>query len=137
MLKTLAMEAHTHTGFVLVADMVFVQQSAGRILRAMFEICLKRGWAVPAKAALEMCKMVDRRMWGSMTPLRQFKRVPGDVIRKAEGKQFVSRLVEFIQEHLLTFSQPWYRYFDLVSWHVSTWFWVFDSLGRVLLRLAS
>ncbi|TFK49242.1 putative RNA helicase [Heliocybe sulcata] len=83
-------------GFALVADMVFVQQSAGRILRAMFEICLKRGWAVPARAALDMCKMVERRMWGSMTPLRQFKRVPPDVIRKAEGKQF-----------------PWYRYFDL------------------------
>ncbi|KAJ3514868.1 hypothetical protein NLJ89_g2119 [Agrocybe chaxingu] len=83
-------------GFVLVADMVFVQQSAGRILRAMFEICLKRGWAVPAKAALDMCKMVEKRMWGSMTPLRQFKGVPSEVIRKAEGKQF-----------------PWYRYFDL------------------------
>ena len=25
-----------------------------------------------------------------MTPLRQFKGVPADVIRKAEGKQFVS-----------------------------------------------
>lgn len=65
----------------------------------MFEICLKRGWAVPAKAALDMCKMVEKRMWGSMTPLRQFPKVPQDVIRKAEGKQF-----------------PWYRYFDLVSY---------------------
>lgn len=60
------------------------------ILRAMFEICLKRGWAVPARAALEMCKMVERRMWSSMTPLRQFKGLQSDVIRKAEGKQFVS-----------------------------------------------
>lgn len=50
-------------GFALVADMVFVQQSAGRILRAMFEICLKRGWAVPARACLALCKMVERRMW--------------------------------------------------------------------------
>ncbi|TFY80397.1 hypothetical protein EWM64_g3621 [Hericium alpestre] len=83
-------------GFALVADMVFVQQSAGRILRAIFEICLRRGWAVPARAALDMCKMVERRMWGSMTPLRQFKGVPPEIIRKAEGKQF-----------------PWYRYFDL------------------------
>ncbi|KAF9066554.1 Sec63 Brl domain-containing protein [Rhodocollybia butyracea] len=83
-------------GFVLVADMVYVQQSAGRIIRAMFEICLKRGWAVPAKACLDLCKMVEKRMWGSMTPLRQFKGVPAEVVRKAEGKQF-----------------PWYRYFDL------------------------
>ena len=28
----------------------------------MFEICLKRGWAVPAKAALDLCKMVEKRM---------------------------------------------------------------------------
>ena len=75
----------------------------------MFEICLKRGWAVPAKAALNLCKMVEKRMfvpftsrhlkiaylhphdrWASMTPLRQFKGVPAEVVRKAEGKQFVS-----------------------------------------------
>ncbi|KAF8491330.1 Sec63-domain-containing protein [Russula emetica] len=83
-------------GFALVADMVFVQQSAGRILRAIYEICLKRGWAVPTRAALDMCKMVEKRMWSSMTALRQFKGVPSEIIRKAEGKQF-----------------PWYRYFDL------------------------
>jgi hypothetical protein len=28
--------------------------------------------------------------WASMTPLRQFKGVPAEVTRKAEGKQFVS-----------------------------------------------
>ena len=33
-------------GFVLVSDMVYVK-SDGRILRVIFEICLKRGWAVP------------------------------------------------------------------------------------------
>ena len=49
-------------GFVLVSDMVFVTQSAGRILRAMFEICLKRGWAIPAKCCLDLCKMVEKRM---------------------------------------------------------------------------
>lgn len=32
------------------------------ILRAMYEICLKRGWAVPTRAALDMCKMVEKRM---------------------------------------------------------------------------
>ena len=49
-------------GFALVADMVYIQQSAGRIIRAIFEICLKRGWAVPAKAALDLSKMIERRM---------------------------------------------------------------------------
>ena len=32
-------------GYDLNADMVYVTQSAGRIMRALFEICLKRGWA--------------------------------------------------------------------------------------------
>ncbi|GLB39382.1 putative sec63-domain-containing protein [Lyophyllum shimeji] len=104
-------------GFVLVADMVFVQQSAGRIIRALFEICLKRGWAVPAKAALDLCKMVEKRMWGSMTPLRQFKGVPPEVIRKAEGKQF-----------------PWYRYFDLTPPEIGELLGI-PNAGRLVHRL--
>ncbi|KAJ7905636.1 putative RNA helicase [Mycena olivaceomarginata] len=104
-------------GFVLVADMVFVQQSAGRILRAMFEICLKRGWAVPAKAALDLCKMVEKRMWGSMTPLRQFKGVQSDIIKKAEGKQF-----------------PWYRYFDLTPPEIGELIGI-PNAGRLVHRL--
>ncbi|KZT07923.1 putative RNA helicase [Laetiporus sulphureus 93-53] len=104
-------------GFALVADMVYVQQSAGRILRAMFEICLKRGWAIPAKACLDLCKMVDRRMWSSMTPLRQFKGVPAEIIRKAEGKQF-----------------PWYRYFDLSPPEIGELIGI-QNAGRLVHRL--
>ncbi|KAI0681614.1 Sec63 Brl domain-containing protein [Earliella scabrosa] len=69
-------------GFALVADMVYVHQSYHAChLRDLLE--------APAKAALDMCKMVERRI--------QFKGVPASIIRKAEGKQ-----------------SPWYRYFDLV-----------------------
>lgn len=32
-------------GFALVADMVYVTQSAGRLFRALYEIVLRRGWA--------------------------------------------------------------------------------------------
>ncbi|CCL98051.1 uncharacterized protein FIBRA_00045 [Fibroporia radiculosa] len=126
--------AYCDIGFALVADMVYVQQSAGRILRAMLEICLKRGWAVPAKAALDLCKMVERRMqvvfrksfmliltrlfrWGSMTPLRQFKGVPAEIIRKAEGKQF-----------------PWYRYFDLNPPEIGELIGI-QNAGRLVHRL--
>ncbi|KAG5462684.1 MAG: Sec63 Brl domain-containing protein, partial [Olpidium bornovanus] len=83
-------------GFALVSDMVYVTQSAGRILRAVFEICLKRGWAQLARRALDMCKMVERRMWSSMTPLRQFRTLPADLIRRLERKEY-----------------PWERLFDL------------------------
>jgi pre-mRNA-splicing helicase BRR2 len=83
-------------GFDIVTDMVFIQQSAGRIIRAMFEICLKKGWAGPMRHALDLCKMVERRMWKSMSPLRQFPRIRQEIVTKAERKEF-----------------PWYRYFDL------------------------
>ncbi|KAI0311315.1 Sec63 Brl domain-containing protein [Amylostereum chailletii] len=49
-------------GFTLVADMVFVQQSAGR------ETLLKRAWAVPARTALDMSKMVEKRISEELPP---------------------------------------------------------------------
>ncbi|KAF2132591.1 pre-mRNA splicing helicase-like protein [Dothidotthia symphoricarpi CBS 119687] len=71
-------------GLALMADLVYVTQSAGRILRAIFEICLKKGWSQVAKLALDMCKMAEKRMWPTMTPLRQFPLCPRDVLQKAE-----------------------------------------------------
>ncbi|KJZ76611.1 hypothetical protein HIM_03947 [Hirsutella minnesotensis 3608] len=71
-------------GLALMADMVYVTQSAGRILRAIFEICLKKGWASVAKTALDLCKMAEKRMWPTMSPLRQFPSCPRDIIQKAE-----------------------------------------------------
>lgn len=80
-------------GFALNADMVYVTQSAGRIIRAIFEICLKRGWATVAESALNICKMVDKRMWSCMTPIRQFnkqtnnknfKKIPEEIFRRIE-----------------------------------------------------
>jgi hypothetical protein len=49
-------------GFALVSDMVFVTQSAARLMRAIYEIVLHRGWAQLADKALALCKMIDRRM---------------------------------------------------------------------------
>ncbi|OAA64846.1 pre-mRNA splicing helicase [Cordyceps fumosorosea ARSEF 2679] len=71
-------------GLALMADMVYITQSAGRILRAIFEIALKKGWASVAKTALDLCKMAEKRMWPTMTPLRQFPTCPRDVVQKAE-----------------------------------------------------
>ena len=73
-------------GFALMSDMVYVTQSAGRILRAIFEICLKRGWAQLARKALDLCQMVDKRIWLSMSPLRQFEDFPAELVRKMERK---------------------------------------------------
>ncbi|KFH44482.1 Pre-mRNA-splicing factor-like protein [Hapsidospora chrysogenum ATCC 11550] len=83
-------------GLALMADMVYVTQSAGRILRAIFEITLKKGWASVTKTALDLCKMAEKRMWPTMTPLRQFPTCPRDIINKAER-----------------IDVPWSNYFDL------------------------
>ena len=83
-------------GLALMADMVYVTQSAGRVLRAIFEICLRKGWAGVAKLALDLCKMAEKRMWPTMTPLRQFPQCPRDYVQKAER-----------------IDVPWSSYFDL------------------------
>ena len=83
-------------GLALMADLVYVTQSAGRILRAMFEIALKKGWAGVAKDALNLCKMAEKRMWPTMTPLRQFPECSADIVKKAER-----------------IDVPWSSYYDL------------------------
>ena len=83
-------------GLALMADLVYVTQSAGRILRAIFEIALEKGWASVARTALDLCKMAEKRMWPTMTPLRQFHSCPKDIVQKAER-----------------IDVPWSSYFDL------------------------
>ncbi|OAX81734.1 hypothetical protein ACJ72_03925 [Emergomyces africanus] len=83
-------------GLALMADMVYVTQSAGRILRAIFEIALRKGWASVAKTALSLCKMAEKRMWPTMSPLRQFPSCPRDILQKSER-----------------IDVPWSTYFDL------------------------
>lgn len=85
-------------GFSLMADMVYVTQSGSRLLRAMHEICLRKGWSAMAKTTLDICKMVENRMWLSSSPLRQFPNCPKEVIKKMESSQM-----------------PWPRYFDLAD----------------------
>lgn len=105
-------------GFALAADMTYIQQSAARVMRALFEINLKRGWAALANRTLLFYKMVTRRMWSIMSPLRQFKQVlPEDILRKLEKKDF-----------------PWERYFDLSSTELGELVRV-PKLGKTLHRL--
>lgn len=74
-------------GFALLADMVHIHQSAARIFRALFEICLNRGWAALSERMLNFCKMVDKRMWLSHSPLRQFSpALPDGIIKRLERK---------------------------------------------------
>ncbi|KAK6927878.1 Sec63 domain [Dillenia turbinata] len=83
-------------GLSLTSDMVFITQSAGRLMRALFEIVLKRGWAQLAEKALNLCKMVSKRMWSVQTPLRQFTGISHQILNRIEKKDLA-----------------WERYYDL------------------------
>ena len=73
-------------GLALMADMVYITQSAGRLMRAIYEIVLCRGWAQLACRTLSLCKMISRRMWASQSPLRQFPQISRDVVQMLEKK---------------------------------------------------
>lgn len=80
-------------GFALLADMIYVVQLAGRLLRAIHEICLKRKWAQVLLCTLELCKVVEKRTWPTSSPFRQFGDLASaDVIRATEASHlpFVS-----------------------------------------------
>ncbi|CDR46896.1 CYFA0S26e01288g1_1 [Cyberlindnera fabianii] len=85
-------------GFALNADMIYITQSAGRLLRAIYEIVLKKQWAGLTKLLLDLCKMVERRMWLSNSPFRQFPDCPQKIIKNTESSNL-----------------PWSEYFNLTD----------------------
>ncbi|KAK8661996.1 hypothetical protein V6N13_091584 [Hibiscus sabdariffa] len=103
-------------GLSLTSDMVYITQSAGRLIRALFEIVLKRGWAQLAEKALHLCKMVTKRMWNVQTPLRQFNGIPNEILMKLEKKDLA-----------------WDRYYDLSSQEIGELI-RFPKMGRTLHR---
>ena len=105
-------------GFALMADMAFVQQSGARIMRALFEIALKRKWASLARLCLNFANMVTYKVWRSQSPLRQFKNVPEVVARKLERKSDIE----------------WSRYADLTPSDLGELVGV-PKMGRVLHKL--
>lgn len=105
-------------GFALVSDMAFIQQSAARIMRTLFEIALRRNWAGLTKLTLAFSKMVSHRIWRSQTPLRQFQNVPEIVARKLERKSDIE----------------WSRYADLTPSDLGELVGV-PKMGRTLHKL--
>jgi replicative superfamily II helicase len=59
-------------GFTLVSDMNYIASNAGRVARALFEICLKREKAEAAGKFLRIAKSLDSQCWWFLTPLRHF-----------------------------------------------------------------
>ena len=74
-------------GYAISSDMVFISQNAGRIFKALFELCLQHSWAKLSLICLKFCKEIKHRIWSVMTPLRQFKIIPEVIIHKIESKE--------------------------------------------------
>uniref|UniRef100_A0A0N4UZQ9 Activating signal cointegrator 1 complex subunit 3 n=1 Tax=Enterobius vermicularis TaxID=51028 RepID=A0A0N4UZQ9_ENTVE len=56
--------------FALVSELLYIEQNASRLCRAMFEISLRKGWAHASGACLDFAKSLERRIWSFQTPLR-------------------------------------------------------------------
>jgi pre-mRNA-splicing helicase BRR2 len=103
-------------GLALSSDMVYVTQSAGRLMRCLYEVCCRRGWASLADKTLKLSKCVQRRMWASQTPLRQFTGIPAEILMKVERKEL-----------------PWERWYDLSSQDIGELI-RFPKMGKTLHR---
>ncbi|XP_067947750.1 activating signal cointegrator 1 complex subunit 3-like [Watersipora subatra] len=70
--------------FSLVSDMSYVAQNAGRIIRALFDIVIRKGWSLMTSRLLTLCKVIEQQLWEFEHPLRQFSTLRPDVLNKLE-----------------------------------------------------
>eukprot|EP01125_Pyxidicula_operculata_P022548 TRINITY_DN928_c0_g1_i3.p1 TRINITY_DN928_c0_g1~~TRINITY_DN928_c0_g1_i3.p1 ORF type:complete len:2094 (-),score=618.62 TRINITY_DN928_c0_g1_i3:183-5534(-) len=81
--------------FSLVSDMSYIAQNAGRIFRALFEEARMNGWPSLAAKLLNLCKMIDKRMWSNEHPLKQFDTLNPIALARLEEKKLT---VETLRE---------------------------------------
>ena len=56
-------------------------------MRALFEITLKKSWPIMASRLLNLCKTIDKRLWGFENPLRQFPTLSQEILKKIEERK--------------------------------------------------
>ena len=70
-------------------------QNSARIIRALFEMALRKGWPIMAGRLLQLSKVIEKRQWGFESPLRQFPMLSVEILRKLEDRRLtVDRLRE-------------------------------------------
>ncbi len=80
--------------FALVSDCSFVSQSLGRIVRAMFEIVLKKGWPEVITKLQLLDKCIEKRMWAMESPLRQYPTLSNEVVNRLEDKDLTLDMLQ-------------------------------------------
>lgn len=84
-------------GFSLVADLMYISQNAGRLFRAIFEICSKRGWPSLAELVLMYAIAVERTVWPFQHPLRQFENMlKPEILTKLEERRLFPEQLEYM-----------------------------------------
>uniref|UniRef100_A0A674AIC3 RNA helicase n=1 Tax=Salmo trutta TaxID=8032 RepID=A0A674AIC3_SALTR len=73
--------------FSLISDLSYVAQNTARIVSALFEIALRKRWPAMTYFLLNLCKVIDKRLWGFAHPLRQFSILPHNVLARLEEKK--------------------------------------------------
>lgn len=74
--------------FSLVSDMSYVNQNVVRLIRALFEVVLKRSWAILSSRLLRLAKIVEQRIWDTANPLWQFSQyINIEILQKLDAKQ--------------------------------------------------
>ncbi|KAL4657484.1 activating signal cointegrator 1 complex subunit 3 [Arapaima gigas] len=87
--------------FSLISDLSYIAQNAARIVRALFEIALRKRWPTMTYRLLNLCKVIDKRLWGWAHPLRQFPTLPETVLSRLEGRKLtVDKLKEMRKDEI-------------------------------------
>ncbi|XP_049587818.1 activating signal cointegrator 1 complex subunit 3 [Syngnathus scovelli] len=87
--------------FSLISDLSYVAQNAARIVRALFEIALRKRWPAMTYRLLTLCKVIDKRLWGFAHPLRQFSNLSHVVLTRLEEKNLtVDKLKEMRKDEI-------------------------------------
>ncbi|XP_071445378.1 activating signal cointegrator 1 complex subunit 3 [Hetaerina americana] len=81
--------------FSLMSDTSYISQNAGRIVRALFEIVLRKNNPILAGRFLTMGKMFEQQLWDFQSPMRQFICLPFEILQKIEDRRLtIDRLRE-------------------------------------------
>ncbi|XP_077950237.1 activating signal cointegrator 1 complex subunit 3 isoform X2 [Gasterosteus aculeatus] len=87
--------------FSLISDLSYVAQNAARIVRALFEIALRKRWPAMTYRLLTLCKVIDKRLWGFAHPLRQFSNLSHVILNRLEEKKLtVDKLKEMKKDEI-------------------------------------
>lgn len=71
----------------LIQVLLSILQNAGRIVRGLFDIAVKKGHPVLTKRLLDLSKCVEHRMWNDESPLCQFSILKFDTLRKLKEQK--------------------------------------------------